>query len=87
MKQSENISSLAKALVIAQSNIQSGVLKNQINDVFDSGYADLGAKYAAAGQHTDAARAYVKAIKHSPNKVEPSRQAWDNLRDAWQELW
>ena len=51
------------------------------------GYADLGAKYAAAGQHTDAARAYVKAIKYSPNKVEPSRQAWDNLRDAWQELW
>ena len=43
MKQSENISNLAKALVIAQSNIQSGVLKNQKNDVFDSGYADLGA--------------------------------------------
>lgn len=43
MKQSENIASLAKALVIAQSNIQSGVLKNQKNDVFDSGYADLGA--------------------------------------------
>jgi tetratricopeptide (TPR) repeat protein len=51
------------------------------------GYADLGEKYAEAGLHTDAARAYVKAMKHSPNKLEPARQAWDNLRDAWRELW
>jgi tetratricopeptide (TPR) repeat protein len=51
------------------------------------GYSDLGEKYAEAGQPTDAARAYVKAMKHSPNKVEPARKAWDNLRDAWRELW
>lgn len=51
------------------------------------GYSDLGETYANAGQHTDAARAYVKAMKHSPSKVEPARQAWDNLREAWRELW
>lgn len=51
------------------------------------GYADLGEKYANAGQHTDAARAYVKAMKYSSHKVEPARRAWDNLRDAWQDLW
>jgi len=51
------------------------------------GYVDLGEKYAEAGQHTDAARAYVKAMSHSPSKVEPARKAWENLRDAWQELW
>jgi cytochrome c-type biogenesis protein CcmH/NrfG len=51
------------------------------------GYSDLGEMYANAGQHTDAARAYVKAMKHSPNKVEPARKAWENLRDAWRELW
>lgn len=51
------------------------------------GYPDLGEKYAEAGQHTDAARAYVKAMKYSPDKLEPARKAWDNLRDAWQELW
>jgi tetratricopeptide (TPR) repeat protein len=51
------------------------------------GYTDLGEKYAEAGQRMDAARAHVKAMKHSPNKVEPARKAWDNLRDAWQELW
>lgn len=43
MKQSESIGNLAKALVLAQSQIQAGVLKNQRNDVFESGYADLGA--------------------------------------------
>ncbi len=51
------------------------------------GYADLGEKYAEAGQHTDAARAFVKAMKHTPNKVDPARKAWDNLRDAWREIW
>ena len=51
------------------------------------GYADLGDKYAEAGEHTDAARAYVKAMKHSPDKVTPARKAWDNLCDAWRELW
>jgi len=51
------------------------------------GYSDLGEKYAEAGQPVDAARAYVKAMKHSPNKVEPARKAWDNLRDAWREMW
>ena len=51
------------------------------------GYSDLGEKYAEAGQHTDAARAYVKAMKHTPHKVDPARKAWENLRDAWQEMW
>jgi tetratricopeptide (TPR) repeat protein len=51
------------------------------------GYSDLGEKYAEAGQRTDAARAYVKALKYTPHKVDPARKAWDNLRDAWQEMW
>jgi tetratricopeptide (TPR) repeat protein len=51
------------------------------------GYSDLGERYAEAGQHTDATRAYVKAMKHTVNKVAPARKAWENLRDAWQELW
>lgn len=51
------------------------------------GYSDLGEQYAEAGQHADAARAYVKAMQHSPNKVEPARKAWDNLSDAWREMW
>ena len=51
------------------------------------GYGDLGEAYAEVGQHMDAARAYVKAMEHSPHKIEPARKAWDNLRDAWQELW
>lgn len=51
------------------------------------GYSELGEKYAVAGLHADAARAYVKAMKHTPHKVEPARKAWDNFRDAWQEMW
>ncbi len=51
------------------------------------GYVDLAERYVELGQHTDAARAYLKAMKDSPDKVGPARKAWENLRQAWQELW
>lgn len=51
------------------------------------GYAELGERYATAGRHTDAARAYVKAMNHTSHKLDSARKAWDNLRDAWLEVW
>lgn len=42
MKQSTTIANLAKALVSAQKSIEAGVVKNAVNVVYNTTYADLG---------------------------------------------
>lgn len=46
------------------------------------GYSDLGDEYTRRGQHADAARAYLKAARFTPHKLETIRDAWESLRRA-----
>ena len=51
------------------------------------GYEDLGEQYARRHRHADAARAYLKAMKHGRGKVTPARKAWENLHRTWEHIW
>jgi tetratricopeptide (TPR) repeat protein len=51
------------------------------------GYADLGESYRADGRHSDATRAFAKAIARQPNTAVPAAKTLRSLRDAIRDIW
>lgn len=50
------------------------------------GYQDLADRYEAEGQYLDAFRACLKQVAHGGEVLEPSRQAYENLRKSLLDL-
>jgi tetratricopeptide (TPR) repeat protein len=48
-------------------------------------FSDLGEEYEAAGRHTDAARAYLKAVGNGPNRVDALMRFFQNVGDSLRE--
>jgi tetratricopeptide (TPR) repeat protein len=51
------------------------------------GYTDLGEHYQAVGRHSDATRAFAKAIARQPGAAKSTIRALENVRDALREIW
>jgi tetratricopeptide (TPR) repeat protein len=51
------------------------------------GYTDLGELYQARGKHSDAARAFAKAIARQPGAARSAIRTLENVRDALHPIW